>query len=164
MVVWPHHVGMITGRTSNGEWIVKSGNDGGGAAHERPRSITGAIAFRASLAAFGRLLGGAGTVAMIQAAPIWERIALPAAGGLVVGLILWIAARVREGAGVGFVMEAILKIVSRSTGRSASTSRQPTQTALDLPSRQTRVAAPASSPASTTFCSAVWISLSELIL
>jgi len=47
MVVWPHHVGMITGRSPNGEWIVKSGNDGHGAAHERPRSISGAIAFRA---------------------------------------------------------------------------------------------------------------------
>jgi len=46
MVVWPHHVGMITGRTSSGQWIVKSGNDGGGAAHERARSISGAIAFR----------------------------------------------------------------------------------------------------------------------
>jgi hypothetical protein len=47
MVVWPHHVGMITGRSSNGEWIVKSGNDGHGAVHERARSIRGAIAFRA---------------------------------------------------------------------------------------------------------------------
>jgi hypothetical protein len=48
MVVWPHHVGMITGQGPNGEWIVKSGNDGGGRAHERARSIAGAIAFRAS--------------------------------------------------------------------------------------------------------------------
>jgi len=47
MVVWPHHVGMITGRTSNGQWIVRSGNDGH-AVRERPRSIAGAIAFRAS--------------------------------------------------------------------------------------------------------------------
>jgi len=47
IVVWPHHVGMITGRTSDGHWIVKSGNDGGGVARERPRSIAGAIAFRA---------------------------------------------------------------------------------------------------------------------
>jgi len=47
IVVWAHHVGMITGRTSNGQWIVKSGNDGGGVARERPRSIAGAIAFRA---------------------------------------------------------------------------------------------------------------------
>jgi hypothetical protein len=48
MVVWSHHVGMITGRTPDGRWVVKSGNDGGGAVRERPRSIAGAIAFRAS--------------------------------------------------------------------------------------------------------------------
>jgi hypothetical protein len=47
MVVWPHHVGMITGRSADGQWIVKSGNDGGGVARERPRSVSGAIAFRA---------------------------------------------------------------------------------------------------------------------
>jgi hypothetical protein len=47
MVVWPHHVGMITGRTADGEWIVKSGNDGH-AVRERPRSLAGAIAFRES--------------------------------------------------------------------------------------------------------------------
>ena len=48
MVVWSHHVGMITGRAPDGQWIVKSGNDGGGVARERPRSIAGAIAFRSS--------------------------------------------------------------------------------------------------------------------
>jgi len=48
MVVWAHHVGMITGRSADGQWIVKSGNDGGGVAHERPRSIAGAIAFRSN--------------------------------------------------------------------------------------------------------------------
>jgi hypothetical protein len=48
MVVWPHHVGMITGQAANGQWIVKSGNDGGGMARERARSVSGAIAFRAS--------------------------------------------------------------------------------------------------------------------
>src|SRR5262249_21266190 len=46
MVVWAHHVGIITGRTAKGEWIVKSGNDGH-AVRERPRSLAGAIAFRA---------------------------------------------------------------------------------------------------------------------
>lgn len=45
VVVWPHHVGIITGRASNGKWIVKSGNDGG-AVRERARSVSGAIAFR----------------------------------------------------------------------------------------------------------------------
>lgn len=45
IVVWPHHVGIITGRTESGEWIVLSGNDGG-RVRERPRSVSGAIAFR----------------------------------------------------------------------------------------------------------------------
>lgn len=45
VIVWPHHVGIITGRASNGQWIVKSGNDGG-AVRERVRSVAGAIAFR----------------------------------------------------------------------------------------------------------------------
>lgn len=45
VVVWRHHVGIITGR-AGGKWIVKSGNDGH-AVRERPRSISGAIAFRA---------------------------------------------------------------------------------------------------------------------
>ena len=67
-----------------------------------------AVAFRGALAAVGRLLGGSGSVAMITAAPVWERTALPGLGGLLVGGVLVIAARVREGAGVGFVMEAIV--------------------------------------------------------
>jgi len=45
VVVWRHHVGIITGRAGS-KWIVKSGNDGH-AVRERPRSIAGAIAFRA---------------------------------------------------------------------------------------------------------------------
>jgi hypothetical protein len=44
VVVWRHHVGIITGRAGS-KWIVKSGNDGN-AVRERPRSIAGAIAFR----------------------------------------------------------------------------------------------------------------------
>jgi len=44
VVVWRHHVGVITGRSGSG-WIVKSGNDGN-AVRERVRSISGAIAFR----------------------------------------------------------------------------------------------------------------------
>lgn len=44
IVVWPHHVGVITGRDRRG-WIVKSGNDGH-RVRERPRSLAGAIAFR----------------------------------------------------------------------------------------------------------------------
>jgi hypothetical protein len=42
VVVWSHHVGIITGRLSNGQWIVKSGNDGG-RVRERPRSVAGAV-------------------------------------------------------------------------------------------------------------------------
>ena len=42
VVVWSHHVGMITGRTASGEWVVKSGNDGG-AVRERARSVAGAV-------------------------------------------------------------------------------------------------------------------------
>ncbi|HML29169.1 MAG TPA: hypothetical protein PKE16_10085 [Hyphomicrobium sp.] len=46
VVVWPHHVGMITGRSASGQWIVKSGNDGN-AVRERPMSVAGAV-FRSS--------------------------------------------------------------------------------------------------------------------
>lgn len=44
IVVWRHHVGIITGRTESG-WIVKSGNDGH-AVRERERSLRGVIAYR----------------------------------------------------------------------------------------------------------------------
>jgi hypothetical protein len=44
IVVWPHHVGIITGRTEAG-FIVRSGNDGG-KVRERERSLRGAIALR----------------------------------------------------------------------------------------------------------------------
>jgi hypothetical protein len=46
VVVWSSHVGIITGRTASGQWIVKSGNDGG-RVRERPRSVSGAV-FRAA--------------------------------------------------------------------------------------------------------------------
>ncbi|WP_244505542.1 hypothetical protein [Methyloceanibacter stevinii] len=42
VVVWSHHVGLITGRTKDGQWIVRSGNDGG-RVRERPRSVAGAV-------------------------------------------------------------------------------------------------------------------------
>lgn len=45
VVVFPHHVGIITGHAPNGQWTVLSGNDGG-AVRDRPRSVAGAIAFR----------------------------------------------------------------------------------------------------------------------
>lgn len=44
IVVWPHHVGVITGWNGH-QWIVKSGNDGH-RVRERPRSVSGAVAFR----------------------------------------------------------------------------------------------------------------------
>jgi hypothetical protein len=44
VVVWRHHVGIITGRRGN-RWVIKSGNDGH-RVRERPRSLAGAIAFR----------------------------------------------------------------------------------------------------------------------
>ena len=44
IVVWPHHVGMITGGEA-GHWIVKSGNDGG-TVRERELSLAGVIAIR----------------------------------------------------------------------------------------------------------------------
>jgi len=42
VVVWRHHVGEIVGQASNGQWIVRSGNDGG-AVRTRARSVAGAI-------------------------------------------------------------------------------------------------------------------------
>jgi hypothetical protein len=59
---------------------------------------------------------------------------------------------------IGFVIDAMRNRVSRSIGSSASTSRQPTPAAwTTLPPRQTSVAAPASSPASTIVSMAVAI-------
>ena len=50
IVVWRHHVGKIVGQ-ENGQWIVQSGNDGH-AVRTRPRSLSGAIAFRNAYAAY----------------------------------------------------------------------------------------------------------------
>ena len=50
IVVWRHHVGKIVGQ-QNGQWIVQSGNDGH-AVRTRPRSLSGAIAFRNAYASF----------------------------------------------------------------------------------------------------------------
>ena len=44
IVVWRHHVGIITARNGQG-WVIKSGNDGH-RVRERERSVRGAIAFR----------------------------------------------------------------------------------------------------------------------
>lgn len=45
VVVWAHHVGVITGRADGGKWVVKSGNDSN-RIRERARSVHDAIAFR----------------------------------------------------------------------------------------------------------------------
>jgi hypothetical protein len=45
VVVWPHHVGYITGRANDGRWIVKSGNYANRIA-EVPMSLRGVVAFR----------------------------------------------------------------------------------------------------------------------
>jgi hypothetical protein len=42
VVVWRHHVGEIVGQAANGQWLVRSGNDGG-AVRTRARSIKGAV-------------------------------------------------------------------------------------------------------------------------
>jgi hypothetical protein len=42
VVVWRHHVGEIVGRNEKGQWLVRSGNDGG-AVRTRARSIAGAV-------------------------------------------------------------------------------------------------------------------------
>lgn len=55
LVVWPHHVGIITGRSEAG-WIVKSGNDGH-AVRERERSMRGVIAFRHPHATYAQVMG-----------------------------------------------------------------------------------------------------------
>lgn len=42
VVVWRHHVGEIVGRAANGQWLVRSGNDGG-RVRTRARSVAGAV-------------------------------------------------------------------------------------------------------------------------
>jgi len=42
VVVWSHHVGEITGRAPNGQWLVRSGNDSG-RVQTRARSLAGAV-------------------------------------------------------------------------------------------------------------------------
>ena len=45
IVVWAHHVGKITGRDGQGNWIIRSGNDGR-ELRERARSLRGVVAYR----------------------------------------------------------------------------------------------------------------------
>ena len=51
VVVWPHHVGRIVGQES-GQWIVRSGNEGG-RVRSQTRSLAGAIAIRDVGGSFG---------------------------------------------------------------------------------------------------------------
>ncbi|MDB4957543.1 MAG: Chloride channel protein [Myxococcales bacterium] len=67
-----------------------------------------AIAFRETLSEVVGWLGGSDIVSMIANAPMWERVVLPAAGGLGAGLIGLAMARRKGGGGVGYVMEAIV--------------------------------------------------------
>lgn len=46
VVVWPHHVGVIVGKSRSGGWLVKSGNTAGGRVAVQNRRISNAIAFR----------------------------------------------------------------------------------------------------------------------
>lgn len=67
-----------------------------------------AIAFRKSYSAVIDLLGGHDVVTMIAGAPWWERLLLPAGGGLAAGLVGLATVRQRGAGGVGYVMEAIV--------------------------------------------------------
>ena len=51
VVVWQHHVGIIVGQ-QNGQWIMRSGNDGG-RVRTRPLSMRGVIAIRRGGGGFG---------------------------------------------------------------------------------------------------------------
>jgi CIC family chloride channel protein len=67
-----------------------------------------AIAFRKGYVAVMEVLGGHDVITMIGNAPWWERLALPAAGGLAAGFVGLAIARQRGTSGVGYVMEAIV--------------------------------------------------------
>lgn len=67
-----------------------------------------AILFRSSLAAVQSAIGARDIVAMIDAVPRWERLLLPATGGLLAGLLGILIKRQRGVGGVGYVMEAIV--------------------------------------------------------
>jgi CIC family chloride channel protein len=74
----------------------------------------GAVGFRKLIAVFTQLgwggftrMEGQGLLAMAQAAPFWVKIFVPAAGGLIVGLIVHFFAQEAKGHGVPEVMEAV---------------------------------------------------------
>ena len=67
-----------------------------------------AVAFRWAVGAATHALGGSNVVELVSRMPAWERLALPAGGGLATGLIALAVKRLRGVSGVGFVMEAIV--------------------------------------------------------
>jgi CIC family chloride channel protein len=74
----------------------------------------GAVGFRKLIAAFTQLgwggftrMEGQSLLAMAQAAPFWVKILIPAAGGLIVGIIVHFFAQEAKGHGVPEVMEAV---------------------------------------------------------
>ena len=67
-----------------------------------------AVIFRWAVGAATHVLGGDNVVDLMAGLPAWERVALPAGGGLATGLIALAARRLRGASGVGFVMEAIV--------------------------------------------------------
>ena len=67
-----------------------------------------AVAFRWAVAETTHALGGTNVVDLMRRVPVWERLALPAAGGLATGLVALAVRRLRGVSGVGFVMEAIV--------------------------------------------------------
>ena len=67
-----------------------------------------AIAFRGAFSAVVRWLGGVNVVDMIEHLAWWQRLLLPALGGLGAGLIRLRSTRLRGASGVGYVMEAIV--------------------------------------------------------
>ena len=66
-----------------------------------------AVAFRATLGLVTHALGGGDIVAVIAAAPAWERVLLPTVAGLGAGLVVRAMGK-RTSGGVGNVMEAIV--------------------------------------------------------
>ena len=67
-----------------------------------------AVAFRWAVTRMTHALGGTNVVDLMRHVPSWERVVLPASGGLATGLIAIAIKKWRGVSGVGFVMEAIV--------------------------------------------------------